>query len=401
MLWLNLPVWQLPFQLFTLYNRYPGSFFKAQCFTAFLLLTFDKTHPSMSNIITFYPGPSKVYPQVEKYMQDAFHDGILSANHRSDVFMEMLRNTVELVKVKLNIPAGYEVYFVSSATECWEIIAQSLINTSSLHIFNGAFGEKWLEYTSKIKPGAAGVSFELNDEPDAEKLNIDLGHDVICVTHNETSNGTALPAGFLSDLRKLTNQIIAVDATSSMAGVELPWERADVWYASVQKCFGLPAGLAVMVVSPQAIQRAENVADRSFYNSLLFISDNFRKFQTPYTPNSLGIYLLGKVMEQVHPIAETAMEIHERAVELNTFLSENGYELLISNEKVRSDTVIAVQADKEKITRVKSMAKQAGMQLGNGYGSWKETSFRIANFPAITLTDISLLRNFLFTVSRS
>ena len=355
----------------------------------------------MSNMITFYPGPSKVYPQVEKYMLDAYHSGILSVNHRSDVFMEMLQNTIESVKEKLDIPADYEVYFVSSATECWEIIAQSLISTSSLHIYNGAFGEKWLEYTGKIKPGAEGFYFDLNEIPSLETLNIDLGHDVICVTHNETSNGTALPLSFLSDLRNLTNQIIAVDATSSMAGAVLPWKDADVWYASVQKCFGLPAGMAVMAVSPDAVHRAEQIGDRSFYNSLLFTRENFLKYQTPYTPNALGIYLLGRVMEQVAPITAVAAEIHERAAELNTFLADHQYDLLVSNEMVRSDTVIAVHADKEKITKVKSMARQAGIQLGNGYGKWKETSFRIANFPAITITDISLLRNFLFTISRS
>ncbi|TDE16876.1 alanine--glyoxylate aminotransferase family protein [Dyadobacter psychrotolerans] len=352
-------------------------------------------------MITFYPGPSKVYPQIEKYLQDAFHSGILSVNHRSDVFMEMLRSTIESVKAKLDIPADYEVYFVSSATECWEIIAQSLIGSSSLHIYNGAFGEKWLEYTAKIKPGAEGFSFGLNEAPDIEELNIDLGHDVICITHNETSNGTALPLLFHSDLRSLTNQIIAVDATSSMAGAILPWKDADVWYASVQKCFGLPAGMAVMVVSPAAIHRAEQVADRSFYNSLLFTRENFLKYQTPYTPNALGIYLLGRVMEHVAPIVNVASEIHERAREWYAFLPENGYELLVNHRSVQSDTVIAVQADREKVTRIKSMARQAGLQLGNGYGKWKETSFRIANFPAITITEISLLRNFLFTISRS
>ncbi len=350
-------------------------------------------------MISFYPGPSKVYPQVEQYLSEAYKSGILSVNHRSDVFMEMLQNTIGSVKRSLEIPDAYEVYFVSSATECWEIIAQSLINTSSFHIYNGAFGAKWMEYTDKIRKGAAGLEFGINEVPDMAALNIDLGHDVICVTHNETSNGTALPNSFLSDLRQRTNQIIAVDATSSMAGVLLPWQDADVWYASVQKCFGLPAGLAVMVVSPQAVARAEQVGDRHFYNSLLFTRENFLKFQTPYTPNALGIYLLGRIAEQVVPMHEMSAEILSRSREWYSFLPEHGYELLVENEAVRSATVVAVHADREKITKVKAMARQAGIQLGNGYGAWKDSSFRIANFPAISLSDISLLRNFLFSIS--
>jgi phosphoserine aminotransferase len=56
---------------------------------------------------------------------------------------------------------------------------------------------------------------------------------------------------------KIPDALIAVDATSSMAGVELDWQSADIWFASVQKCFGLPAGMAVMVCSPRALQYAE------------------------------------------------------------------------------------------------------------------------------------------------
>ena len=351
-------------------------------------------------MITFYPGPSKIYPQVEQYLQDAYRSGVLSVNHRSDVFMEMMKGTIESLKTKLDIPADYEVYFVSSATECWEIIAQSLITHSSLHIYNGAFGEKWLEYTHKIRPDSIGFSFGLNEIPDLDAAGITAEHEVICVTHNETSNGTALPVSFFTDLRRYTAKIIAVDATSSMGGANLPWTAADIWYASVQKCFGLPAGMGVMVVSPDAISKAESIADKSFYNSFLFMRENFLKYQTPYTPNALGIYLLGRVMEHVEPIQQIAADLHERAVNWYQFLTDNGFELLVENEDFRSDTVIAVQAGKELVTQIKSKAKLSGFQLGNGYGKWKETTFRIANFPAINETEISLLRNFLFMMPR-
>ena len=350
-------------------------------------------------MISFYPGPSKVYPMVEQYLQDAFHSGILSVNHRSDVFMAMLKETIQTLKQKLDIPYNYEVYFVSSATECWEIIAQSLITYSSLHVYNGAFGEKWLEYTKKIRPAAKGHSFGLNEIPFVESLGIHPDDEVICITHNETSNGTALPSSFISQLRSYSNKIIAVDATSSMAGVVFNWTDADIWYASVQKCFGLPAGMGVMVVSPAAVAKAERVGDNSYYNSFLFTRENYLKYQTPYTPNALGIYLLGRVMEHVAPVKQVAAEIKERAADLYSFLSDNGYELLVENDGVRSDTVIAVSATREKVTQVKSKAKLSGLQLGNGYGKWKESSFRIANFPAITETEISILKNFLYTIT--
>lgn len=343
-------------------------------------------------MITFYPGPSKVYPQVEKYLSDAYQSGILSVNHRSEPFMALLKKTIDLMKTKLDIPADYEVYFCSSATECWEIIAQSLVASKSLHVYNGAFGEKWLEYTQKLKPAASGLSFDSNALPAIADIIADKESEVICLTHNETSNGTALPFSFFAELRKQTEQVIAVDATSSMAGVEFPWEDADVWYASVQKCFGLPAGLSVLIASPRAVRLAEKIGDRDYYNSFLFVRDNFLKYQTPYTPNALGIYLAGRVMEQVQPLTEVSDQTRLRARAWYTFLAENGYAVLVENEEVRSDTVIAVTDTKERVAFLKKAAKENGIMLGNGYGAWKETTFRIANFPAITQQEIDLLK---------
>lgn len=346
-------------------------------------------------MITFYPGPSKVYPQVEQYIREAFESGLISANHRSEGFMQMLAQTISDLKLKLDVPAGYEVYFVSSATECWEIIAQSLIIDSSLHIYNGAFGEKWMEYTHRISLRTSDAAFGLNDTLLMDRSAAFSRNELICVTYNETSNGTKIPEDFLLDIRKKVDNLIAVDATSSMAGVVLPWENADVWYASVQKCFGLPAGMAVMVVSPKAIERAIQIGENKHYNSLLFIRENFLKFQTPYTPNTLGIYLLGKVMQQVPVIEEVDRRTRQRASEWYTFLIENGYELVVENKAVRSDTVIAVRATRERIAELKKAAKQVGITLGNGYGKEKETSFRIANFPAISAEEIDTLKQFL------
>ena len=350
-------------------------------------------------MITFYPGPSKVYDEVGQYLQEAFDSGVISANHRSSAFMQMLENAIGNLKTKLNVPDEYEVYFVSSATECWEIIAENLILDGSLHIYNGAFGEKWMEYTQKLTGTTRSFSFATNEEP-VLNAKISLSpNDIICITHNETSNGTALTSEFLNTLRAHFGNIIAVDATSSMAGVELPWQSADVWYASVQKCFGLPAGMGVMIVSPRAVERAIGIGNQSHYNSLLFIRDNFLKFQTPYTPNTLGIYLMDRVMQQVSPIEKVAQQTLDRAQNWYSFLPENGYQLLVENESVRSNTVVAVKDTKERISAIKKAALQEGIVLGNGYGKDKETSFRIANFPAITDVEIQTLKDFLVSFS--
>ncbi len=48
------------------------------------------------SMITFYPGPSKVYPQIARYMQEAFEEGVLSINHRSAECMAITKSAIQL-----------------------------------------------------------------------------------------------------------------------------------------------------------------------------------------------------------------------------------------------------------------------------------------------------------------
>jgi len=328
---------------------------------------------------------------VATYLQDAMNEGILSQNHRSMPFMEMLKECISVFKQKQNIPDNYEVYFTSSATECWEIVGQSLVKNHSHHVFNGAFGEKWFEYASRLGKTTSSSKFDFQE---TLNVNISSSADIWCFTQNETSNATQINNSFFSKLN--IEALIAVDVTSSLGGIELDWKSCDIWLASVQKCLGLPAGMGIIICSPKAIKRAEEIGDYNHYNSLLFIRDNFKKYQTHYTPNILGIYLLMRVMHQVPDIQTISSLIKERAKEFYEFISqETNLDLLIINEEVRSETVFAIKGTVDEILVLKQKAKENNIILGNGYGAWKDTTFRIANFPAIEVWEFDKLKTLL------
>jgi phosphoserine aminotransferase len=348
-------------------------------------------------MITFFPGPSKVYPQLGGFLQDAFQQGILSISHRSEAFMTLAGEAIQLMKEKLEIPRDYTIMFVNSATESWEILPQSLLTGESVHVYSGSFGEKWYQYAYHIRPEAKAVVLEIDQELKPEELPVGEQTQMICITQNETSNATQVRPEVLQKLRnQYPNPLIAVDVTSSLAGIYLPIEAADYWYASVQKCFGLPAGLGVIICSPKAVARMQEIGEKGRYNSLGNIYDNIQKNQTHITPNVLGIYLLKRVMEMVPSIHETDQRVKEQAARWYTELEDKQpFELLVQNKAVRSDTVIGIKGSKEDIATVKTKAKAHGMLLGAGYGGLKETTFRIANFPALEAFEIEQLHEFL------
>ncbi len=348
-------------------------------------------------MISFYPGPSRVHNEIPKYTKDAFTLGIMSINHRSDEFMKMSERTINLLKQKLNIPKSYTVFFTSSATECWEIIAQSVIKEKSFHLYNGAFGQKWFDYTKRLHPLAVPIPFELNEKLNPKKLIFEQREGIICITQNETSNGTQVSNAIIKAIKKTNpSYLVAIDATSSMAGIQLDFKSADIWFASVQKCFGLPAGLGLLICSPEALSQSEAIGEKNHYNSLGFMTEMMAKWQTSCTPNVLGIYLLMRVLEKSKAIEEIHTEIlqrYERWVDF--FSTATQLKHLVKKEDVQSYTVVPVTSTPDLLSEIKIKAKKKGILLGEGYGEWKPSSFRIANFPALENNEIQILMKFL------
>jgi phosphoserine aminotransferase len=334
---------------------------------------------------------------VPRYVKEAAAEGILSMNHRSDEFMKMSKKTSSLLAQKLGVPKGYVTLFTSSATECWEVIAQSIVTDKSHHFYNGAFGQKWFEYTRRIRAGAVSFPFDVNEPLNPKKLILSEKEGLLCVTQNETSNGTQVSNAIIRELKNNNpDYLIAVDATSSMAGINLDFANADLWLASVQKCFGLPAGLGLLICSPQAVEKARSIAEKQHYNSLPFMLDMAEKWQTSYTPNVLGIYLLMRCLEDAPAIDVIQAKLEKRYREWCAFLAQRKHiRHFVTHESVHSTTVIPVTADESIVTKIKKAAKKEGLLLGEGYGEYKPRTFRIANFPALKDKEIKTLRNFL------
>jgi len=347
-------------------------------------------------MISFYPGPSRVHDEIPAYVKDAARLGIMSMNHRSDEFVAISRKTIGLLRQKLNIPKNYTVFFTSSATECWEIIAQSWITEKSYHFYNGAFGQKWFEYTRKINSGAAALPFDREVALDPSNVKLDGSNTILCITQNETSNGTQVTNKIIAAIKKNNpNYLIAIDATSSMAGIVLDFKSADIWFASVQKCFGMPAGLGLMICSPSALVCAKKINNTRYYNSVVFMDAMMEKWQTPYTPNVLAIYLLMRVLEKMKPIREIHKLTFSRYKNWHNFLQKRKtLNHLIKNKSVHSYTVLPIEGQPESISKIKQKARKKGFLLGEGYGDLKSTTFRISNFPAIKHTEINNLQRF-------
>lgn len=345
----------------------------------------------------FYPGPSQVHAELPEWVVEGLHNQVAGINHRSIWFMEMYEEIRHFFRLHHHLPKGYEVLFVSSATEVWQILSQSWVKKHATHFVQGAFGKKWAEAAQKLGNEVEIIPISQDSLPAIERLRIHERTELLALTHTETSHGLSLPRLFLKNLRENYPQIpIAVDATSAMGGVQMPWELADFWYASVQKCWGLPAGLGLLILSPKIIEEVKRRKQNTFYNSLYNLLLNSATNQTTHTPNVLNIYLLKKVLETQGDIIGIEQKTHLRAEQIRmTIEKAAGLSILSSNTKLQSPTVFCIRSQDAAVWKNKALAE--GILLGEGYGELKNSTFRIANFPAISDESVQVLLRFLST----
>jgi phosphoserine aminotransferase len=351
----------------------------------------------------FTPGPSQLYFSVKDHMIRAFRDGIPSLSHRTKEFESIFVNASTGLRELLGIPEHFQIVYASSATEIWERSIQNLVEESSLHFVNGAFSRRYHEIAQQLQKTATSVSV-----PDGQgfgTLTHAGNHELIAITQNETSTGVATPLSFINKFREShPKSLIVVDAVSSLPYPSFDFDKIDSLFFSVQKGFGLPAGLGVWIVNDRCIDKAENLLARGTnigtYHSLPSLISFSKKNQTPETPNVLALYLLSKVIADFlyRGIGTIRRETQYKAALLYNLLDDSSVaKPLVSSKHDRSQTVIVADCG-DRLNHIVTSLKPKGLHPGDGYGSMKKTQLRFANFPAHSKEQYELLVDTLATL---
>lgn len=352
-------------------------------------------------VIYFTCGPTQLYKTVLKHIKSLQEQDILSISHRGQLFMDTYQElTVNLGKL-LKIPAAYQIFFLSSSIESMERTLQNCVVKNSFHLTSGAFAEKYFNMSLALGKQAVNHTFLAVERTNLDKIKIPATVEMICATQNETSTGIVLPMSYIYSLKtRYPKILISVDVVSSTPCVDIDFSQLDLVFFSVQKAFGLPAGLSVLVVSPNAMDKSLSMEKKGIstgsYHSFSSLKKYADRNQTVATPNVFLLFLLNRVVADFlkYPLAKIQKETVEKATLLYSYFDKHPkYHPAISARRFRSITTIVVNtgADTDKI--IASLAKK-GMIVSRGYGQNKKTQIRIANYPSHTMIEIKLLLQF-------
>jgi len=336
----------------------------------------------------FTPGPSQTHPKFKRFMNEALQKNIPSISHRSDEFMEIVRDVDSGLHTLLGVPMTHHIFFLSSSLESMERIIDNIVERTSFHFVNGSFAEAFVDAAEAKGKKAIRHSFLPGERIPMDTVIIPNNIELICITQNETSNGSSVPLKDIYELKKRYPKVpIALDIVSSAPYPKVDFKKIGCAFFSVQKGFGLPSGLGVLIVSDELVGKSQ----KKGYHDFPSLLSKSLKFQTPETPNVLDIFLLGKVIEDMNKkgIQKIRNETEEKAQLLETLGT-----VFIKNLSVRSKTVVVLETQ-EKTKAIKEKLKKAGIIVGSGYGNYKDSQIRIANFPQHTLVDVKrLVREF-------
>ncbi|MCF6359435.1 MAG: aminotransferase class V-fold PLP-dependent enzyme [Cyclobacteriaceae bacterium] len=351
----------------------------------------------------FTPGPSALYYTVDQHAKTALRSGIASISHRGTEFKAIYKQVDTNLRALLQLPDNYSVLFTNSATEVWDLATESLIQEKSLHIVNGAFSEKFYKIVNNSEKEALLTSSEWGDFPEID-YNLVKQADHIAITHNETSTGVSTPLEIVYKIREENPEaIISVDAVSSLPYLDIDYSKIDALYVSVQKCFGLPAGLGIWLVNDRCMARAEEVQKNKkeliSYHNLLGLAKQAANYQTVSTPNVLNIYLLAQITSDMlnRGIQIIRSEIkYKSAIFYKMIETHPKLKLFVKDKILRSDTIIVLNTEEYTQAIINFLANKK-LIAGTGYGKMNDSQVRIANFPTHSKEQFEMLTDLLET----
>lgn len=220
------------------------------------------------------------------------------------------------------------------------------------------------------------------------------------VNVHETSTGVHYNMDVINEFCKRNGLFLIVDAISSFLADEFDMDKlgAGVMITGSQKALACNPGISVIVLSPTALKRIENIDPKCLYLNLKYALVNAERGQTPFTP-AVGILRQiherlreidanGGVEEEVKRTASLAIYFRSRIKDLP---------LQIVSESMSNAVTPLHPLNVSAYSVFTTLKDEYGIWVCPNGGDMRETIFRVGHIGCLTTEDydqlISALRD--------
>jgi len=344
----------------------------------------------------YIPGPTEVRDDVIEAMCEPMF------GHRMDRMTDLYTTIVEDTKTFLGTEND-AIVLTASGTEFWEASTLNLVDEHILVATCGSFSERHANVAERLGKTVDRLEYEwgraIKPEDVREALETsENDYDVVACVMNESSTGVRNPIEEIGDVvAEYPDTYFVVDAVSALGGdyVDIDEHEIDVIFASSQKAFAMPPGLAICTVSDAAYERELEKDSASWYGGFQRCLDYYdRKGQTHSTP-AIPVMLayrkqMKHMLEEGHEARsdrhrEMAEYVHDWAGDHFDMFPEAGYE---------SQTVACIENTQgiDVAETIDAVSEEYDMVFSNGYGSaLGEKTFRIGHMGEHTVESVRAL----------
>jgi len=342
-------------------------------------------------------GPSKVRPEQVAALAGP-GTALLGTSHRQAPVRALVRRVREGLAELFSLPDDYLVVLGNGGTTAfWEVAAFGLVGARSQHLSFGEFSSKFAKVTAAA-PWLEAPSVIESPPGTRPAASAEVGVDAYALTHNETSTGVALPIRRVAGADE--GALVLVDATSGAGGLPVQAAEFDAYYFAPQKSFGSDGGLWIALLSPAALERADQVAASGRYIpeflSLTTAISNSRQQQTYNTPALATLIMLADQVDWMlgqGGLAWTTARTADSSRRLYGWAERSPVATpFVTDPADRSQVVGTIDFDDGvDANAVSAILRANGIVDTDSYRKLGRNQLRIGMFPAVEPADVQAL----------
>ncbi len=376
---------------------------------------------NQQDFFTLNPGPAQINRRILKRSMET-ERRLADLTGQPEARKQAALEVESLLRKYLNLPKNYSIFFTGSATQAMEQTVESLDVDFGIVGVKGAFGERMLDVARRFGTGRVksvrlrwgegengqlqSIASEMLSKLPASNLKRSDRSVGFFITGHETSTAVQTDVGALIQaIRNRVNKpgkikrkrattdpfLFIVDGTSEFGYLRREWKDIDVYFGSVQKFMGCPAGLGVLIVSPKAMEVARRRESERSPEDVAMVYRTFPQMEKEqfagHYHNLRGILQLGEALEDylergglrsIQKETERKMKVVQEAIENTPHLVQ-----AVQRVEDRSGVLAHLLGVDIEVSRLRERLENR-VTIGSGYGPFKGETLRLYLGPNIS-----------------
>ncbi len=340
------------------------------------------------------PGPTPVHPQILNALSQP------TISHVSPVFVAELKEALANLKQIVFCESGESFIIAGAGTLAMEMALLNTITNQEriLVLSQGFFGRRMEKIAQSFGLGCDVLLSEKGKAVEPEVLHERISRSeyaAAVATHVDTATGVCAPIDEYARIIREFKTFFIVDGVCATGGIE---ERMDDWGVDIiltaaQKCFGVPPGLAVLVVSEGIIEKRKKMKSipafyADFLNWLPIMKEPSKYFSTPCV-NEIRAFLEGTKIILGEGMENRFARHSSAAQTIREELRNLGFSFVPENPYLADTLSVAYYPEGIEDGIFRKTYADNGVIVAGGLGDYAGKVFRMGHMGNLSLSQIN------------